>query len=148
MDNGNLSLIVSLTPEELARALQRGTLVIPLSRAAGADGAEHAGSGALDEATVARVCGAYGPESLAANLLWEIAQAGDDGIDADALKEALGLKGSKALAGVFSGLGKTLARELPGREHLFIARTWRRAEAQYHYRMPAVVRRVVARVYG
>ena len=88
------------------------------------------------------------PESLAANLLWEIAQAGDDGIDADALKEALGLKGSKALAGVFSGLGKTLAREIQGRAHLFIVRTWRRAEAQYHYRMPAVVRRVVARVYG
>lgn len=149
MDDVRLSLLVSLTSDELARALQRGTLVIPLSRATGSDSTELMGAaGVLDEATVERVCGVYGPESLAANLLWEIAQAGDEGIDAGALKEALGLKGSKALAGVFSGLGKTLAREIPGREHLFVARTWRRAEAQYHYRMPAVVRRMVMRVYG
>lgn len=153
MNDGRLSLVVSITPDELARALERGTLVVPLSRASSFAGAGGGAAGpapmdALDETTVARVCAAYGPESLAANLLWEIAQAGDDGIDASALKEALGLKGSKALAGVFSGLGKTLAREIPGREHLFVARAWRRDEAQYHYRMPAAVRRVVTRVYG
>ena len=31
--NGRLNLIVSVTPEELTRALARGTLVIPLDRA-------------------------------------------------------------------------------------------------------------------
>jgi hypothetical protein len=123
--------------------------VVPLNRAAGIDGgALQNGGETLDEATVARICGVYGPETLAANLLWEVAQAGESGIIASELKEALGLKDSKALAGVFSGLGKTLAREVPGRGHLFIARDWRRDTAEYHYRMPAVVRRVVMRTYG
>ena len=45
-------------------------------------------------------------------------------------------------------LGKTLAREVPGREHLFIERTWRRADAEYHYRMPGAVRRAVTQAYG
>ena len=88
------------------------------------------------------------PGSEAANLLWEVAQAGESGIIASELKEALGLKGSKALAGVFSGLGKTLAREIPGLGHLFIARDWRRDTAEYHYHMPTLARKVVSRIYG
>ena len=149
MNDGRLSLVVSVTAEELAQALARGTLIVPLNRAAGiGDSAIRDGAEALDEATVARICGVYGPETLAANLLWEVAQAGESGIIASELKEALGLKGSKALAGVFSGLGKTLAREVPGRGHLFIARDWRRDTAEYHYRMPAVARKVVSRIYG
>jgi hypothetical protein len=149
MDDGRLSLVVSVTAEELAQALARGTLVVPLSRAVGLGGsALRDGAEALDEATLVRICGVYGPETLAANLLWEVAQAGDSGVLASELKEALGLKGSKALAGVFSGLGKTLAREVPGRGHLFIARDWRRDTAEYHYRMPALARKVVSRIYG
>ncbi|MGE5540409.1 MAG: hypothetical protein ACM30I_17465 [Gemmatimonas sp.] len=147
--DGRLSITVSVTPDELARALAKGVLVVPLARAAGFGAAAEAkDEGNLDEATIARICGAYGPETLAANLLWEVAQAGDAGIGATELKEALGLKGSKALAGVFSGLGKTLAREIPGREHLFIDREWRRNIAEYHYRMPAAVRAVVTKTYG
>jgi hypothetical protein len=149
MNDGLLSLVVSVTPEELARALARGTLVVPLSRAVGlGDSAMRDEVEGLDEATLARICGVYGPETMAANLLWEVAQAGDSGVLASELKEALGLKGSKALAGVFSGLGKTLAREVPGRGHLFIARDWRRDTAEYHYRMPALARKVVSRIYG
>jgi hypothetical protein len=67
---------------------------------------------------------------------------------ASELKATLGLKDSKALAGVFSGLGKTLAREIPGREHRFIERAWQREASEYRYRMPAVVRAVVAAAYG
>ena len=148
MSDGRLSLVVSVTAEELAQALARGTLVIPLSRAAGIGDSAIRDGETLDEATVARICGVYGPETLAANLLWEVAQAGESGLVASELKEALGLKGSKALAGVFSGLGKTLAREVPGRGHLFIARDWRRDTAEYHYRMPALARKVVSRIYG
>ena len=149
MNDGRLNLVVSVTTEELAQALARGTLIVPLGRAAGiGDGAIRDGGETLDEATVARICGVYGPETLAANLLWEVAQAGESGIIASELKEALGLKGSKALAGVFSGLGKTLAREIPGRGHLFIARDWRRDTAEYHYRMPTLARKVVSRIYG
>jgi len=143
-----ISLIVSVTREELQRALARGTLVVPLDRASGFGGAPEGPEEGLDETTVARICGVYGPETLAANLLWEMAQAGESGLMASELKETLGLKGSKALAGVFSGLGKTLAREVPGREHLFIERAWRRDSAEYHYRMPAPVRTVVSRIYG
>jgi hypothetical protein len=149
MSDGRLSLMVSVTAEELALALARGTLVVPLSRAAGlGDSTIRDGVETLDETTLARICSAYGPETLAANLLWEVAQAGESGVLASELKEALGLKGSKALAGVFSGLGKTLAREVPGRGHLFIARDWRRDTAEYHYRMPALARKVVSRIYG
>jgi hypothetical protein len=144
--DGLLTLLISVTREEMARALERGTLVVPLERAAGFGASPAAAS--LDETTVARICASYGPETLAANLLWEVAQAGEAGVVASELRSALGLKSAKALAGVFSGLGKTLAREVPGREHLFIARDWRRDTSEYHYRMPAVVRAVVARVYG
>ena len=87
-------------------------------------------------------------ETLGANHLWELAQTGEAGIDATVLRHALCLKTAKALAAVFSGLGKTLAREVPGREHLFIERTWRRADAEYHYRMPGAVRRAVTQAYG
>ena len=146
--NGRLNLIVSVTPEELTRALARGTLVIPLDRASGFGAATGADPATLDEAAIARICAAYGPETLGANLLWELAQTGEAGIDATDLRHALGLKTAKALAGVFSGLGKTLAREVPGREHLFIERTWRRADAEYHYRMPGAVRRAVTQAYG
>jgi hypothetical protein len=145
---GRINLIVSVTREELARALARGTLVVPLDRAAGFGAPADGPDDSLDEATVGRVCGAYGPETLAANLLWEIAQGGDDGVTASELRHTLGLAGSKALAGVFSGLGKTLAREIPGREHLFIERTWRRDSSEYRYRMPGAVRTVVSRIYG
>lgn len=144
--DGLLTLLVSVTREEMARALERGTLVVPLDRAAGF-GASAPATG-LDEATVERICAAYGPETLAANLLWEVAQAGEDGIVASELRTALGLKSAKALAGVFSGLGKTLTREVPGREDLFIARAWRRDTAEYHYRMAVTARAVVTRVYG
>lgn len=141
--------MVSVTHEELAQALARGTLIVPLNRAVGVgDTAIREGGETLDEATVARICRVYGPETLAANLLWEVAQAGESGIVASELKEALSLKGSKALAGIFSGLGKTLAREVPGQGHLFIAREWRRDTAEYHYRMPASARKVVSRIYG
>jgi hypothetical protein len=146
MMDGFLTLLVSVTHEEMARALERGTLVVPLNRAAGF-GALQATAG-LDEATVARVCAAYGPETLAANLLWEVAQAGEGGVLASELRASLGLKSAKVMAGVFSGLGKTLAREIPGREDLFIERIWRRDSSEYHYRMSAVVRAVVARVYS
>ena len=143
-----LNLVVSVTREELARALARGTLVIPLDRAAGFGGTVGEEPGGLDDAALARICAAYGPETLAANLLWEIAQTGETGANATELRHALGLKTAKALAGVFSGLGKTLAREVPGREHLFVERTWRRDAAEYHYRMPAAVRRAVTTTYG
>jgi hypothetical protein len=147
--DSRISLVVSVTRDELAQALARGILVVPLDRAAGfGDPSAGAVEGGLDEATVARICRAYGPETLAANLLWEIAQAGEGGLNASDIKETLGLKGSKALAGVFSGLGKTLAREVPGREHLFIQREWQRDSSEYHYRMPAAVRTVVSRIYG
>lgn len=146
MDSSQLTLLVTVTRDELARALERGTLVVPLDRALGL-GASPAPSG-LDAATIERICSAYGPETLAANLLWEVAQAGEGGVIASELRSALGLKSAKALAGVFSGLGKTLAREVPGREHLFIERDWRRDTSEYHYRMPAEVRKVVSRVYG
>lgn len=145
---GLISIVVSVTREELARALARGTLVVPLDRASGFGEALKDVDAGLDEATVARICGLYGPEALAANLLWEVAQGGEGGVMASELKETLGLAGSKALAGVFSGLGKTLAREIPGREHLFIERAWQRDSSEYRYRMPAPVRSVVARIYG
>jgi hypothetical protein len=144
--DGLLTLLVSVTHEEMARALERGTLVVPLDRAAGFGAS--ASTAGLDEATIQRICAAYGPETLAANLLWEVAQAGDDGVMASELRVALGLRSAKALAGVFSGLGKTLAREVPGREHLFIERDWRRDVAEYHYRMTATARAVVTRAYG
>jgi hypothetical protein len=144
--DGLLTLLVSVTREEMARALERGTLVVPLDRAAGLGALATATT--LDEASIARICAAYGPETLAANLLWEVAQAGEDGVMASELRGALGLKSAKALAGVFSGLGKTLAREVPGRENLFIARAWRRDSGEYHYRMSVAARAVVTRVYG
>ncbi len=81
-------------------------------------------------------------------MLWEIAQAGDAGITSTALKEVLGLDSSQRLAGVFSGLGKTLERLVPGRKGRFLARQWLAETTEFSYRMPAEVRAAVLGHYG
>ena len=134
-----INLTVSLTLAEFQRALADGRLVVNLS----AEGGTLAGSAdprPLAAEDIAAVCRCYGPESLAANLLWEMAQAGEAGIASNALKDLLGLSSSQKLAGVFSGLGKTLARLLPGREGLFVMREWQGEAGEYHYRLPPDVR--------
>jgi hypothetical protein len=146
-NDGRVTVTLSLTVAEFARALRDGEL--RLSLGAGAGGAS--GIAAAPEpslAAVAAVCAAYGPESLGANLLWEIAQAGDDGIGAEALKDLLGLTSSKQLAGAFSGLAKVCAREMPGQAAGFIERTWQGREAAFHYRMAASVRAAVLKALG
>lgn len=130
-----INLTVSLTLAEFQRALADGRLVVKLS----ADGPVEDAKPLTPE-DIAAVCRCYGAESLAANLLWEIAQAGEAGIASNVLKDLLGLSSSQKLAGVFSGLGKTLARLLPGREGLFIMREWQGEAGEYHYRLPADVR--------
>jgi hypothetical protein len=130
-----VNLTVSLTLAEFQRALADGRLVVKLS----ADGPVEDAKPLTPE-DIAAVCRCYGAESLAANLLWEIAQAGEAGIASNLLKDLLGLSSSQKLAGVFSGLGKTLARLLPGREGLFIMREWQGEAGEYHYRLPADVR--------
>lgn len=130
-----IQLTVSLTLAEFQRALADGRLVVDLT-ASGALADERP----LTAEEIAGVCRCYGPESLAANLLWEIAQAGEAGIASNALKDLLGLSSSQKLAGVFSGLGKTLARLLPGREAAFVKREWQGEAGEYHYRLPADVR--------
>ena len=97
---------------------------------------------------VAAICRRYGPERLAANLLWEIAQAGDEGITSSELKEILGLSSSQKLAGVFGGIGKTADRLIPGRKHLFLDRRWLGRRSEYLYRMPAGVRAEILEFYG
>lgn len=138
-----IRLGLTLSLAEFKKALAAGRLVIDLSAAdAPAVGA------ALSTADIAAVCACYGPESLGANLLWEVAQAGEAGIASNELKALLGLASSQKLAGVFSGLGKTLERLLPGRKDGFIARQWRAAEGEFHYRMPADVRAGVIAAYA
>ncbi len=142
---GRIALTVTLSVAEFARALADGELRLVLP------GATPAAEGALAPAereAIARVCRAYGPESLGANLIWEIAQAGEAGIGASALREPLGLATPKQLAGVFSGLGKVLAREMPGARDAFVERTWQARAAEYHYRMGAAVRAAVLAELG
>lgn len=142
---GRIALTLTLSVEEFAKALADGELRIAL---AGAGGAEAGALAAADRDAIARVCRAYGPESLGANLMWEIAQAGEAGIGAAALRELLGLATAKQLAGVFSGLGKVLAREMPGARDAFILRAWQGRAAEYHYRMSAPVRAAVLAALG
>ncbi len=143
---------VATTLEELARALKTGRLVIDLNdadvAAAGAGAGIGVGDGELAADEVGRICGQYGADSFAANLLWEIAQAGEAGITSTALKEVLGLSSSQRLAGVFSGLGKTLERLIPGRKSRFLHRQWLNDSAEYLYRMPKDVRATVLGHYG
>ena len=128
---------ITLSLAEFRRALAEGRLVIDLSDSEDMT----AGMGeSLSTADIAAVCRCYGPESLAANLLWEVAQAGEAGIASNELKALLGLGSSQKLAGVFSGLGKTLERLLPGRKDRFIERQWLAAQGEFLYRMPAEVR--------
>ncbi len=138
-----INLTVSLTLAEFQRALADGRLVVNLS----ADGAVEDAKPLTPE-DIAAVCRCYGPESLAANLLWEMAQAGEAGIASNTLKDLLGLSSSQKLAGVFSGLGKTLARLLPGREGLFVLREWQGEAGEYHYRLPADVRAGVIKAFS
>lgn len=138
-----IQLTVSLTLAEFQRALADGRLVVDLT-ASGALADERP----LTPEEIAAVCRCYGPESLAANLLWEMAQAGEAGIASNALKDLLGLSSSQKLAGVFSGLGKTLARLLPGREAAFVKREWQGEAGEYHYRLPADVRAGVIAAYS
>ena len=138
-----IQLTVSLTLAEFQRALADGRLVVDLT-ASGVLADERP----LTAEEIAGVCRCYGPESLAANLLWEMAQAGEAGIASNALKELLGLSSSQKLAGVFSGLGKTLARLLPGREAAFVTREWQGEAGEYHYRLPADVRRGVIAAFS
>jgi len=138
-----IQLTVSLTLAEFQRALADGRLVVDLTAEGGL-----ADERPLTAEEIAGVCRCYGPESLAANLLWEMAQAGEAGIASNALKDLLGLSSSQKLAGVFSGLGKTLARLLPGREAAFVKREWQGEAGEYHYRLPADVRAGVIAAYG
>ncbi len=138
-----IQLTVSLTLAEFQRALADGRLVVDLTAEGGL-----ADDRPLTAEEIAGVCRCYGPESLAANLLWEMAQAGEAGIASNALKDLLGLSSSQKLAGVFSGLGKTLARLLPGREAAFVKREWQGEAGEYHYRLPADVRAAVIAAYS
>lgn len=139
--DGRITLTLSLSLDEFARALADGELRVVL--AAGDAGAlsERA------EAGVRAVCAAYGPESLGANALWEIAQAGAAGIGATQLRALLGVAAPKQLAGVFSGLAKVVAREMPGAAP-FIARAWQSREAEFHYSMAPPVCAVVLDALG
>jgi hypothetical protein len=157
---GRVSVTLSLTVAEFAQALADGELRVALDGQGGEGGAV-AGFGPGPEtaaittaitAAITQVCAAYGPESLGANLLWEVAQAGEDGIKAGALKELLGIGTSKQLAGVFSGLGKVLAREMPGgtghKGAGFIIKRWQAPEKEFHYRMAPAVRAQVLKAFG
>ena len=144
---------VTTTLAEFTDALRTGRLVVDLKGApALTDGlAPPAGREAdagLGAGEVAAICRRYGPERLAANLLWEIAQAGDQGITSTELKEALGLGSSQQLAGVFGGIGKTADRLIPGRKGLFLDRRWLGQRSEYLYRMPARVRAEILEFYG
>lgn len=142
-----IQLTVSLTLAEFQRALADGRLVVDLTADGGPNGG-WADERPLTPEDIAAVCRCYGPESLAANLLWEMAQAGEAGIASNALKDLLGLSSSQKLAGVFSGLGKTLARLLPGREAAFVKREWQGEAGEYHYRLPPDVRAGVIAAFG
>ncbi len=144
---------VTMTLAEFTDALRAGRLVVDLKGTpalpdglAPPSGREaDAGLGAGE---VAAICRRYGPERLAANLLWEIAQAGDEGITSTELKEILGLSSSQQLAGVLGGIGKTAERLIPGRKHLFLDRRWLGQRSEYLYRMPAGVRAEILEFYG
>ena len=144
---------VTTTLAEFTDALRTGRLVVDLKGApALTDGlvpppGREADAG-LGAGEVAAICRRYGPERLAANLLWEIAQAGDQGITSTELKEALGLGSSQQLAGVFGGIGKTADRLIPGRKGLFLDRRWLGQRSEYLYRMPASVRAEILEFYG
>ena len=144
---------VTTTLAEFTDALRTGRLVVDLKGApALTDGlapppGREADAG-LGAGEVAAICRRYGPERLAANLLWEIAQAGDQGITSTELKEALGLGSSQQLAGVFGGIGKTADRLIPGRKGLFLDRRWLGQRSEYLYRMPARVRAEILEFYG
>ncbi|MFT5540275.1 MAG: hypothetical protein ACI82H_001804 [Alphaproteobacteria bacterium] len=151
-----ISVTLSLTIAEFTQALADGELRVALNGDA-LGNKTGAAVGLAPEATaiaaaIVQVCGAYGPESLGANLLWEVAQAGEDGINASALKDLLGIETSKQLAGVFSGLGKVLAREMPGgtghKGAGFIIKHWQGAHQEFHYRMTAGVREQVLKALG
>jgi hypothetical protein len=134
---------ITLSLAEFRRALAEGRLVIDL-----ADSQARGEGTALTAEDIAAVCRCYGPESLAANLLWEVAQAGEAGIVSNELKALLGLTSSQKLAGVFSGIGKTLDRLLPGRKDRFIERQWLAAQGEFLYRMPADVRAGIIAAFG
>ncbi len=144
---------VTTTIREFTDALRAGRLVVDLKGAPAlteglappTDGEVEAGLGAGE---VAAICRRYGPERLAANLLWEIAQAGDEGITSSELKEILGLSSSQQLAGVLGGIGKTAERLIPGRKGLFLDRRWLGQRSEYLYRMPAGVRAEILEFYG
>ena len=144
---------VTTTIREFTEALRAGRLVVDLKGAPAlteglappSGGETEAGLGAGE---VAAICRRYGPERLAANLLWEIAQAGDEGITSSELKEILGLSSSQKLAGVFGGIGKTADRLIPGRKGLFLDREWLGQRSEYLYRMPAGVRAEILEFYG
>ncbi|TDI57167.1 MAG: hypothetical protein E2O94_06170 [Alphaproteobacteria bacterium] len=144
---------VTTTIREFTEALRAGRLVVDLKGAPAlaeglappSGGEAEAGLGAGE---VAAICRRYGPERLAANLLWEIAQAGDEGITSSELKEILGLSSSQKLAGVFGGIGKTADRLIPGRKGLFLDREWLGQRSEYLYRMPAGVRAEILEFYG
>ena len=144
---------VTTTIREFTEALRAGRLVVDLKGAPAlteglappTDGEVEAGLGAGE---VAAICRRDGPERLAANLLWEIAQAGDEGITSSELKEILGLSSSQKLAGVFGGIGKTADRLIPGRKGLFLDREWLGQRSEYLYRMPAGVRAEILEFYG
>ncbi len=144
---------VTMTLAEFTDALRAGRLVVDLKGApALPDGlappSGREADGGLGAGEVAAICRRYGPERLAANLLWEIAQAGDQGITSTELKEALGLSSSQQLAGVFGGIGKTADRLIPGRKHLFLDRRWLGQRSEYLYRMPARVSAEILEFYG
>jgi hypothetical protein len=137
-------LDITLSLVEFRKALAEGRLVVDLS-----DASEPAGGPAgLSADEIATVCRCYGAESLAANLLWELAQAGEAGIVSAELKTVLGLASSQKLAGVFSGIGKTLDRLVPGRKDRFIDRQWLAAQGEFLYRMPTEVRAGVIAAYS
>ncbi len=140
-----VKLGITLSLAEFRQALADGRLVVDLTAAR--DPARADGEG-LSAADIGAVCHCYGPESLAANLLWEVAQAGEAGIVSAELKTLLGLTSSQKLAGVFSGIGKTLDRLLPGRKDRFIERQWLAAQGEFLYRMPAEVRAGVIAAFG
>jgi hypothetical protein len=136
---------ITLSLAEFRQALADGRLVVDLTAPDDPARAEHEG---LSVADIGAVCRCYGPESLAANLLWEVAQAGEAGIVSAELKTLLGLTSSQKLAGVFSGIGKTLDRLVPGRKDRFIDRQWLAAQGEFLYRMPAEVRAGVIAAFG
>ena len=140
-----IQLAIRLSLAEFRQALAAGRLVVDLTEQA-APGAM--ATAPLSAAEIAAVCACYGPESLAANLLWEVAQSGEAGIPSNELKTLLGLDSSQKLAGVFSGIGKTLERLLPGRKERFMDRQWLAGPGEFLYRMPEVVRAGVIAAFG